>query len=247
MARAFLVLAAVAAGCVGSPPRAPVAEGMQALEGTTAGACSWRLWTPAVAPRPLRLAIWLHPSQASGEQLIEPLAPLLSKHGYALLVPIKPRYLGWTSEEIQALFSSVIPDVARASGVDPQLPLVIGFSAGGQMALHLWQRAPDALGAVVLVGTIPALVSGQAELPVEFPPRALLEGTAVLSLVGGLERGAQQWTKAAPAWLEAGVPLTLTVVPARAHEWLFDAPARALLDAWLQAIGESSTHPPPGG
>ncbi len=247
-----LLIVALCAGC--AVPRAALApsearNGMQVVEGTAPDGLDWRLWLPAeLAPgKKLRLAVWLHGARDSGEAVIEPLAPLLAQHGCALVVPLKSSYVGWSSPEIKALFSRTLPEIARRPEIDAQLPLVIGFSAGGQMALHLWQKAPEVLGGLVLVGTIPALVSDQTESPVALPPTELVQGTAVLSFVGEKERGASEWARVAPAWLTAGVPLTLQIVPARAHQWLIDAPEKALLESWLTAVFDSSTTPPPGG
>ncbi len=218
-------------------------DGMQVIEGNPVDGLAWRLWLPthASASERLRLAVWLHPSRDSGEVIIEPLAPLLAKHGYALLVPLKNDYHGWTSTEIKALFGQTIPHVALRPDVDAQLPLLIGFSAGGQMALHLWHKAPEALGAVVLIGTLPALVSDGVKQPVIIPAREQVLGTAVLSLVGENERGAADWVRVAPDWLAAGVPLTLQIVSARSHEWLIGPRETVLFETWLETISESST------
>ncbi len=253
MQRSSQALALLLALSACTVPRAAavqsVRDGMRVVEGVAPDGLRWRLWLPEAATpqHTLRLAVWLHPSRDSGEALIEPLAPLLAEHGYALLVPLKTDYLGWSSVEIKALFAHTLPEVARRPDIDARLPLVIGFSAGGQMALHLWQKAPEVLGGVVLIGTVPALVSDQTERPVVLPAPELVCGTAVLSLVGERERGAAGWTRVAAGWLAAGVPLTLKIVPARSHEWLIDEPERVLLSGWLDAIAESSTTPRPGG
>lgn len=219
-----------AAACATTPPPAPaVREGLHAVAGKTQGGFAWRLWVDPAAKAPQKVAVWMHPSRDSGEAMIEPLAPLLARHGYALLVPLKPEYHGWNSEDAQALFGQVLPDAAKSPNVNPQGPLVIGFSAGGQMALLLWRKAPDALGGLVLIGTAPLP-------PDALPTRALAEGTAVLSLVGETEPSAATWVNAAPAWLAAGVPLTLKVVAGRGHEWLVDVNERTLLETWLDAL-----------
>lgn len=221
-------------------------DGLEVTEGTTPDGLSYRLWHAPNGTRQ-RLAVWLHPSRDSGEAMIEPLAPLLARHGYALLVPLKSEYLGWSSAEIKALFARTLPEIAKRPDVDAQLPLVIGFSAGGQMALHLWQKAPEVLGGVVVIGTVPALVSDNAAIQLTLPPADLAGGTAVLSFVGEQESGASAWAKAAPQWLAAGIPLTLKIVPARGHQWLISETETTLLDTWLTAVSESSTTPHPGG
>lgn len=232
----WAALAVFAAGCA-APQRAPppAREGLRAVEGEPMRGMAWRLWLPREASPRRRLVVWLHPSLDSGETFIEPLAPLFARHGYALLVPLKSEVQGWTSEDVQVLFKQVLPRVAQDPGVDATEPLIIGWSAGGQMALHLWQTAPEALGGVVLVGTTPEL------LPFALPAREATAGTAVLSIVGSLERGAPDWTNAVSFWRARGIPLTLKIVPGRAHEWLFDdGDARAFLETWLAAIAAPS-------
>lgn len=230
-----LALGAVVSACalprVPARPVPPPQEGLVPIEGPASHGMAWRLWMPDTPRPPRRFVVWLHPSRGSGEPLIEPLAPLFARHGYALLVPLKPEYAGWTSEDVRTLFGELMPVAAKTPGIDPREPVVIGWSAGGQMALHLWQTSAQALGGVVLVGTTPEL------LPGKMPPRDAVEGTAVLSIVGALERGAPDWKAAFEGWRAWGVPLTLKVVPDRAHEWLFsEKPEQNFLETWLDAI-----------
>lgn len=225
-AAAALVLSA----CVSLPPLPADRDGLRAVQGVTRG-MGWRLWVDPSAKAPQRVAVWLHPHGEAGRDLVGPLAPVFARHGYALLEPLSETNDVWTGVEANIVFGDVLPAAAAAGHADPQGPLVLGWSAGGQLALHLWRMAPDALGGVVVVGTTPELVPGT------WPDRARLEGTAILSLVGADERGAADWVRALPAWKEHGVPVTLSIVPGRGHEWLLAGPDEvALLDAWLAAL-----------
>lgn len=224
----IVLLGALLAGCV--TPARPIVANDRVLEGTTDAGITWRLHRDESKTQ--RLAVWLHPTGETSAEKIEPLAPLLAKYGYALLVPLQ-RKGGWSGEEATAVFNGLVPTLP----VDTHEPLLIGFSAGAQMALLLWQKHPDAFGGVVLIGAAPRLDA----LP------ANAESTAVLALVGEKEPIVEEWLRAVEPWRKAGIPLTLKIVEGRGHEFLLTPAELPLFEQWLQAVQESSTTPPSGG
>jgi len=223
-----------------APSYEPGAEvkGVKTLEGAPEGGLRYRLRmsTGATAERPDRLIVWLHPAGGSANQVVEPLAERFAKLGYALLVPTQKDWRFWSPADVTRLVEKTLPAVAKTPGLDADRPLLMGFSAGGQAALALWQATPGAFGALVLDAAYPLqqTPAGLALVPV--PSHPAVRRTPFFVLVGAKDRGAEVWRKAEPVWREAGVPLTIRYVPDKGHEWLFGPNELDALAAWLEQL-----------
>lgn len=199
----------------------------------------YRVHLPPVlsAQRP-RVALWLHGAGSAGADLIEPLAPLLARHGFALVVPQNKDVRGWTSKDIVELFGKVLPEAAQRYGLSAEQPLLIGYSAGAQMALHLWHPAPERWAGLVLVAGAPQLttVDRVEDIVIEAAESWRYAGTPILALSGERDPGASKWRSALERWKRAGVPLDFRQVPNVDHQWCVGAFERERLDRWLEGL-----------
>ncbi|MBM4039734.1 MAG: hypothetical protein FJ290_14595 [Planctomycetes bacterium] len=216
----------------------PAVSGVTTLEGRPEGGLRYRLRISpaATAERPHRLIVWLHPAGGSANQVVEPLAERFAKLGYALLVFTQKEWRFWSPADVAKLTQKTLPAVAKTPGLDADRPLLMGYSAGGQVALALWQATPGAYGGLVLDAAYPVqrTAAGLALTPLPEHPAA--RRTPFFVLVGDKDPGAEAWRKAEGAWREAGVPLTLRYVPDKGHTWLFGPKELDDLAAWLEAL-----------
>jgi predicted esterase len=227
----------------GSPiePGAPIA-GLRTIERAPPGGLRYRLRLSeqATADKPHRLVLWLHPSGGSGDNAVEPLATSLAAHGYALAVFTQKQYRGWTSDELGRL-APTVADLGKQAGLDATRPILMGFSAGGQAALMMWQDNPTAFGGLMTSAAYPVQVQkGMAPMP---PPTGeAAKATPIFALVGGADQngaGERTWRNVEPEWSKAGVPLTLRVVPGRGHEFLFGGADWQAALTWLDQLPAS--------
>jgi predicted esterase len=229
-----------AAGCAPAVPAreprpAPV-PGVTVLERAPAGGLRHRLHmgASASAAAPSRLLVWMHPSGASFNRRVEPLARGFIERGFALLVPIDKQFQHWEGSEANRLMNRTVPDAADVPGIDARRPILLGFSAGANMALNLWAAAPGRFGGLVLDGATPRFLRGERTFSRPAPAPALHE-TPILVLIGEHDRAAPAWSGEAPAWRSAGVPLTVRVVPGQGHAFLLEGGPLDDLHAWLSA------------
>lgn len=200
-----------------------------------------RLSEQATKNKPHRLVVWLHPSGGSGNDAAERLAPALARQGYALLVLTRKSFVGWSEADARKLLDKTLPHVARVEGLEARRPLILGYSAGGQMALELWREDPGRFGGLILDAAYPIDMEQYARGEVAVMP--LPEGPAVKTtpifvLVGAEDGGSKLWNSAATAWREAEVPLKLHIVPKGRHQWLFGKEQVALLETWLAGVAK---------
>ncbi|WP_163994057.1 alpha/beta hydrolase family protein [Pyxidicoccus caerfyrddinensis] len=219
------------------PMLAEPPAGMRLHTGAPEGGLPYRLFVSeeATAARPHRLLVWLHPSGSDGLGLVEPLAADFARRGFALLTLSQKDFSGWRGADANRVMLKVVPDAARVPGVDARRPVLLGFSAGAQMALELWSARPDSFGGLVLLAGAPRFSRGNESAP---PTGAAYTRVPLLSLVGsGDGNGPFLWLLALGSWCEAGVPLQMRVVPGRGHEWLLvkQSEQDAVL-AWLAAL-----------
>ena len=232
-------------------------EGVRTLERDPDGGLRYRLrMNPDTSKdNPQRLVIWLHPSGGSGNRMAESLIRRLIKQNYALLLPNQKNWRGWTEAEAARLMGPTLRDVAKVEGIDATRPVLMGFSAGGQLALQLWHEDPAALGGLIVDAAYPVQIdidpkTGRATQTTLAPPKHdARKSVPIYVLVGDRDqagRGVEIWQRVEPAWREAGVPLTIDGVKDGQHAWLVGKTQADSLETWLKAIhaNQTPTDPP---
>ena len=223
--------------------------GVRTVEGRCEGGLRWRLrMSPAATKdKPDRLIVWLHPSGGSMNRPVEALAPELTKRGWAVMVLTQKQFKGWTAGEIDKLLDATLPDVAKVAALDASRPVLLGYSAGGQAALQVWQKTPDRLGGLVLDAAYPIMQTARGSEVMKLEASPALAKVPLFVLVGEKDGGAAIWNRSAPTYAAAGVPLTVHYVPDKAHTWLFDPARLKLLCQWLEQVkpGKCPSNVPP--
>jgi predicted esterase len=195
-----------------------------------------RLSEKATAEKPQRLVIWLHPSGGSMNNTVEGLASRLAERGFALLVLTQKQFAGWSGEDATSLIDKTLPDVAKVKEVDVRKPILLGYSAGGQMALELWYADPEKWGGLVLDAAYPVKQENGKYVARPLPRKDGIKKVPFLVLVGDKDGGSALWKKVTPDWLEAGVPFTIRHIEGKGHTWLFGKAEVALLEKWLEEV-----------
>jgi pimeloyl-ACP methyl ester carboxylesterase len=208
------------------------------LERRPEGGLAYRLTMSARATprRPNRLIVWLHPSGASYNSPVEGLAPVFLRHGFALMVMTDKNTQGWTHDDARRLLGATLPDVGTLPGIQVRKPVLMGFSAGGQVALELYSTKPDLYGGVILDAAYPAESIDGKDVLLAPPDHPAIGQVPLFVLVGGEDPLLWVWEKVKGPWLEAGVPLSVHVVPGKGHAWLFGEEQVAALGLWLDGI-----------
>jgi predicted esterase len=234
-------------------------EGVRTVEGNPENGLRWRvrIAKDASGKKVQRLVIWLHPSGGSMNEVAERLAPVLAKHGYALLVPTKHGYallvptakqwMSWSAEEAKTLLEVTLPDAAKkVEGLDVSRPVLMGYSAGGQMALSLWVEDASRFSGLVLDAAYPidpAAYRQRRIVPLEIPEGDGPTRCAIFVLVGTADQGHQVWKQVEEPWREAGIPLTVHYVEGGRHAWLLGAEQKEELLAWLDGLAPKKEAP----
>ncbi|NNB85140.1 hypothetical protein [Corallococcus exiguus] len=213
---------------------------MPARTGAPANGLPYRLFVSkqATPEHPHRLVVWLHPTGTDGLTLVEPLADALAARGYALLTFPREHVQGWSGANANRVMLGTLPEVARVPGVDAERPVLLGFSAGAQMALELWSARPDAFRALVLVAGAPRLSHGDEHAPPRSPAHARVP---LLSFIGETDGSAPLWRTALESWRAAGLRLDSREVPGQGHTWLLSQPHEQM--ALFQFLAELSQTP----
>jgi predicted esterase len=212
--------------------------GIKTIEGNPEDGLRYRLRLSekATADKPHRLIVWLHPSGGSMNSVVERLVPQLAEHGFALLVLTQKQYAGWTEDDASRLVEKTLPDVAKHKELDAKRPVLLGYSAGGQIALELWYADPSRWGGLVLDAAYPIRAENGKFVPRDPPRNEGIQKTPLFVLVGDKDGGAGLWKNLAPKWRDAKVPLTIQLVEGKGHTWLFGKAEIALLGKWLDDV-----------
>ena len=222
--------------------------GIKTIEGNPEDGLRYRLRLSekATAEKPHRLVVWLHPSGGSMNNVVEVLAPRLSEHGFALLVLTQKQFAGWSEDDATSLMEKTLPEAGRNKEIDVRRPILMGYSAGGQMALELWYADPTKWGGLVLDAAYPVRQENGKFVPRPLPKNAGIKMVPLLVLVGDQDGGSALWKKLTPEWREAGVPLTIRHVEGKGHTWLFGKAEVTLLEMWLDEVGAGKfpSNPP---
>lgn len=246
-------------------------EGVKTVEDFPEGGLRYRLrMSPtATKDKPNKLIVWMHPSGGSGNSAAESLAKMFLEHNYALLVFTQKNFAGWSSVDAEKMLNATLPAVGKIEGITVEKPILIGYSAGGQMSLMLWVDNPDKFGGMVLDAAYPItqeIEGGKIKTSLlKLPKDEAIKKVPILVIVGeddfgaggnpevakqrGIKPLSKLWTDIERPWLKAGVPLTVDVVAKAPHAWLLGEKRpgeRAVLDKWLGevAAGKLPTSQP---
>lgn len=215
--------------------------GVTAIDRSPEVGLRYRLLVPegAAAGTPRRLLVWLHPSGGSMNDLIEGHSPGWMKEGFAVLVPTQKRWRGWSDADAARLLDKTLPDAATIPGIDAKRPVLMGFSAGGQMAIELWRKDPSRFGGLVLDAAYPldseAYARGERKT-VDPPAGDAAKSVPMFVLVGLADGGHKMWKDVEEPWRKAGVPLVVNYVPEGRHEWLLRAELLLTFEKWLADV-----------
>ncbi len=196
-----------------------------------------RMSPRASKANPARLIVWLHPAGASANRAPESLTKRFIRNGYALLIPSEKSWRGWAGEDAKRLFEKSLPDAGRIEGIDSRKPILMGFSAGGQLALNAWRDNVEDLGGLIVDAAYPVQRAEGGRFTTFDPPDSpAVTSVPIYALVGGNDGGLGAWREVEQKWQKAGIPLTIRVVPNKGHEWLIGPKEIGPLEAWLKKI-----------
>ena len=209
----------------------------------------WSLdWSPgpkATKADPQRLVVWLHPSGGLMNGEAEKMAGLFRRRGLALMVFTQKSAMGWSASDARKALKTV-RDVGRIEGLCGDRPILMGYSAGGQVALSLWAAGPGRFGGLIIDAAYPVDMKAYAQRKARaFDPPAdpAVRLVPFFVLVGTRDGGATIWRAAEKQWAQAGVPLTVLYVENAGHAWLFGRKQTEALDSWLGAPAGPSSAP----
>ncbi len=212
--------------------------GVKTVERSPEGGLRYRIrMSPgATVEKPNRLIVWLHPSGGSANRAVERIAPRFIKQGFALLVLTQKQFKAWRGDEMASLLKVTLPDAHKIPGIDARWPVLMGYSAGGQMALNVWPKNAGKFGGMIIDAAYPLVrgAGGYSFMPV--PEGEGVRKCPIFVLVGGNDGGAASWKRAEDVWVKAGVPLKVTYVPGKGHAWLFGPKQLDDLDVWLGEV-----------
>ena len=194
---------------------------------------------------PQRLVVWLHPSGGLMNGEAEKMAGLFRRHGLALMVFTQKNAMGWSASDARRMLKTV-DDVGRLEGLSGDRPILMGYSAGGQMALSLWAAGPGRFGGLIVDAAYPVDMKAYARRKVRaFDPPAdpAVRLVPFFVLVGTRDGGSRVWQAAEKQWARAGVPLTVLYVESAGHAWLFGRKQTEALDKWLAGPAKASSAP----
>jgi predicted esterase len=208
-------------------------EGTKKLVGLPEGGLRYRLRMSPEASRekPNRLIVWAHPSGGSMNDQVEAMAAMMAGKGWVLLVFTQKNFAGWHEDDVPKLLKT-LEVVGKIEGINAERPLLLGYSAGGQLALSLWAEKPGRWGGLVLDAAYPidpASLAAGAPKVLDPPKNDAVKKCPMLVLVGQKTGGWQVWKKVEDAWRAAGVPLVIHYIPNKGHAWLFDKEETARL------------------
>ena len=209
-----------------------------------------RMSAEATAQKPNRLVIWLHPTGASDDWQVERLAPMLIKHGFALVVFTQKQYQAWTPPEVDALFNTTLPVLGKIPGLDARQPILMGFSRGAEIALGLYYQSATYMSGLVINASYPLdLERSTPQNPVLHTPAPSGPGVKecpILVFLGEKDGFASTWKTAATEWPKAGVPLIIYHVPNAGHAYMLKDKQIPLLEDWItsMAAGQTPTSRP---
>ena len=223
--------------------------GVRTIRGRPEGGLPYRLRMSETASkeRPDRLIVWLHPAGSAMNETVEEMAPMFARRHYALVVFTEKNFALWTLGDGDKLMRT-LDGLCSIEGMDADRPIFMGYSAGGQMALRMWDKWSERVGGLILNSAYPlnmdAYASGQMK-PMAMPRAPVVRETPVFVVVGSEDGGSAVWQQVEEHWRQQGMPLTVRYVAGKGHSWLFDAGQTAALDKWLEEVAQRPRYPVP--
>jgi predicted esterase len=199
-------------------PSTMTIDGRRVVTGRPAGGLRYRIHAGPSGQERRKLLVWLHPSGGSMNTTIEQLADAFGERGYALTVFDGKNFRGWTSRDARRA-RKTIAALGELDAVDGNRPVLLGYSAGGQLALRWWGRDANAFGGIIVDAAYPILQHARP-YRVQPPPADANAAAPVLALVGQADNGAKVWQNVEPTWRKAGVSVEVLYVPGAGHTWL---------------------------
>ncbi|MGH7145948.1 MAG: TPR end-of-group domain-containing protein [Planctomycetota bacterium] len=226
----------------GGIDRGPDIPGLRSVEDLPEGGLRYRLLIDPKADEknPAQVVIWLHPSGGSMNSVVETeLASEFAKRGYALLVVTQKQWNYWDGKEAEQLLDKTWPAVLKVKGVAQEKPILMGFSAGGQLALEVWAQNPTGFAGLILDSAYPFDMEAYQHRQIKqmaLPAGDASKKTPFLVLVGTLDPAKAMWEQAQDTWHEAGVPLIVDYVKNGRHQWLVGPSQKTELLQWLEDV-----------
>ena len=187
------------------------------------------------------LVVYLHPTgTARLKDLKRDYWPLLAKRGCAVAIPLSESKEMWTAGS-DAYTNQVIADVQRRYHVDPKRVVLLGISGGGQLALFLADKWPEAFRAVIVVSTNPVVVRDDSAVWF-YPNRKVLKSCPYF-VACHITHGAslRYWRQVRARLAAAGASISIVPVLGKPAHYL---PPPKELGPWLDAV-LAGKHPAP--
>ena len=207
----------------------------QPIEEKVPGQGSYKLYLPGgPKARKAPLVVWLHPAGAEANELVIKWWPDLHDLGYALMLPKSENARFWRFEEEKKLLAYVDHAAAKHK-VNAKRVVLLGYSAGGQMAFFMGMKRAERLAGIVTMSAVP--VKGMHDLSTALPPKQFKESLAYFMVLGEQEEAGVRIAKRAQLELLAdGFSALLHVVKDAGHA--FHASEKGAVLEWLGEVAE---------
>lgn len=193
--------------------------------------------------RKAAMVVWLHGQGQSGDEkvLAEYKQPLLEA-GIALLIPHTKDPGIWEANDTGRLVDT-LKAVAKASGrIDPKRTILMGYSAGGQLAFALARALPQQVAGVVVMSALPMVnTGGRQQLWV--PDAKLKDSMRFFLIVGDQEDTRVAMRRVEAVYRARGLSVALKEMPDVGHSYA--AGLQDVLAPWMKSVaaGEKPDDP----
>jgi len=197
---------------------------------------SYQLYLPPLKPQSTApLVIWLHPAGGEGHELILKWWPALKKQGYALMLPKSVDPKSWRTNEDKSLLA-YIHHAVKHHRIDTKKVVLLGFSAGGQMAFYMGMQHAERLAGIVTMSAVP--IKTMRDLSTPLPDPKFKDSLAYLMILGERENEmAHRISKRAQMeFLANGFSAVVRVVEKGGHEFHDSEKGRVM--TWLQEVAQ---------
>jgi pimeloyl-ACP methyl ester carboxylesterase len=192
----------------------------------------YRLYLPELGEgKKAALLMWLHPAGAEANQLITPWQPQLAELGYALMVP-QFKTPNWQGKHVDRVIE-LADHAIKKHPIDASKIVLLGYSAGGQVACAVAMKHPKRVAGVVTMSGLPT-VALRDRRPL-MPEKEFKDAVAYFWLVGEEEWQLESLSKGAQMeMVAAGFSVRLRIVSKAGHAF-HDSERQVVLD-WLKTV-----------